>query len=101
MDPSTDPLTDHPAETIHTTHHTILDQISETIEDTRAAMKITKTDKVSIETTIEAEGTNRTQGMTRGMDFRTGMTTTNIEIGLTTEDDQTSINTTETNPEHR
>ena len=96
-----DPLTEHPAETIHTIHHTILDQISEIIADTQAAMKITKTGKVSTETTIEAEGTNRTQGMTREMGFRTGMTTTKIEIGLITEDNQTNINTTETSPEHR
>ena len=47
MDLSTDPFTDHPAETVHTTHHTILDQISETIADMRAAMKIIKTGKVS------------------------------------------------------
>ena len=94
--------TDLPAETVLTIHHTILDQISETIVDTQAAMKITKTDKVSTGTTIEIEDTNRTHGTTREiMDFRTGMTITTIETGLTTEDDQPNTNTTQTNPEHR
>ena len=69
--------------------------------DSQATAKITRTDKVSIQTTIETEGINRTQGTTRGMGSRTGMTTTKIEIGLITEDDQTNINTTETNPEDR
>ena len=92
-----DPSTDLPTETTHT----ILDQISETIADTWAAMKIIKTDKISPGTTTETEGISRTHGTTKGMGFKTGMTTTKIEIGLTTEDDQTNNNTTETNPEHR
>ena len=103
MDLSTDPLTDHPATagTVHTIHHTILDQISEAIADMQVTMKTTKTDKVSTGTTIETEGTNRTQDTTRGTGFKTGMTVTKIEIGLTTRDDQININTTETSPEHR
>ena len=97
-----DPLTDLPAtaETTHTTHHTILDQISEAIADTQAT-KTAKTDKASTKTTIETEGTRRTHGMTREMGSRTGMTTTKIETGLTTEDDQTNTNITETNQRHR
>ena len=101
MDLSADPLTDLPTDTTHTIHQTILDQISETIADTWATMKIIKTDKISTGTTTETEGTSRTHGMTRGMGFRTGMTTIKIEIGLIREDDQTNTNTTETNPEHR
>ena len=68
-----DPLTDHRAEAVHTIHHTILHQISETTVDTRATMKIAKTDKISTGTTIETEGTNRTHGTTREMGFRTGI----------------------------
>ena len=95
-----DLLTDPPAEIVHTIHHTILDQISETIMDTQA--KITRTDKVSTGTTIETEVTSKIHGMTKQiMSFKTGMTTTKIEIGLTTEDDQPNTNTTEINPEHR
>ena len=95
-------MTDLQAEAAHTIHHTILDHISETIVDTQAAMKTTKTDKVSTGTTIETEDTNRTHDMIREiMTFRTGMTIIKIETGLTTEDDQPNTNTTETNPEHR
>ena len=101
MDPSTDSLTDLQAETAHTLHHTILDQISEAIAVTQATLKITKTDRISTGTTIETEVTNRTYGMTRGMSFKTGMTTIKIERGLKTEDDQTNINTTDFNPELR
>ena len=92
--------TNLPAEIAHTIHHTILDQISETIADTQA--KIPRTDKVSPGTPIEAEGTSRTCGMTREiMGSKTGMTTNKIEIGLTTGDDQLNTNTAEINPEHR
>ena len=70
--------------------------------DTQATVRITKTDKVTTETTTEIKGTNRTHGMTREiMVTRTGMTITKIGTGWTIEDDQPSINTTETNPEHR
>ena len=48
------------------------------------------------------KGTNRTHSMTREtMATRTGMTIIKTGTGLTIEDDQPSINTTETNPEHR
>ena len=95
-------MTDLQAGTAHTIHHIILDLISEITVDTQAAMRITKTDKVTTETTIEIKGTNRTHGMTREiMATRTGMTIIKIGTGLTIEDDQPSINTTETNPEHR
>ena len=98
MDPSTDPS----VETVHTIHHTILDQMSEKIADTQATMKITKTEKVSTGTTIETEGTNRIHDTTREiMGFKTGMTTTKTETGLTTEDNQPNTKTTETNLEHR
>ena len=96
-------MTDLPtiAETTHTTHHTIhhtiLDHISEIIADTRT----TKIDRTSTGTTIETEGTNITTGTTRGMGFRTVMTITKIETGLTTEEDQTNINNTGTNRERK
>ena len=86
---------------MHTTHHIILDQISETTVDTLAMMKTAKTDKISTGTTIETEGTNRTHGMTRETGFRTAMTINKIETGLTIGDNQPNTNTTGTNPEHR
>ena len=98
MVPLTDPLTDllAIAGTTHTTcctiHHIILDQILDT-----KVMTATKTDRISAETTIEAEDTNITTGTTRGMDSKTGMTITDS----TTEDDQTNTNTTRTNQNHR
>ena len=102
MVPSMNHLTDLPAiaGTTHTTHHTIhhivLEQISEAISDTKV-MTATKTDIISAGTTIEAEGTNKTTSMTRGMDSKTGMTITDS----TTEDGQTNTNTTRTNQRHR
>ena len=102
MDPSMDLSTDLQAGTAHTIHHIILDLISEITVDTQAAMRITKTDKVTTETTTEIKGTNRTHSTTREiMATRTGMTIIKIGTGSTIEDDQPSINTTETNPEHR
>ena len=101
MDPSTDPLTDLQVEAAHTLHHIILDQISEAIVDIQATPKITKIDRISTGTTIETEVTNRTYGTTRGMGFKTGMTTTKVEIGLKTEDDQTNTNTIDSNHELR
>ena len=102
MVPSMDPLTDLPAiaETTHTTHYTIhhiiLDQISEAITDIKVTTA-TKTDIISAGTAIEAEGTNKTTGMTRGMDSKTGMTITDSK----TEDDQTNTKNTRTNQKHR
>ena len=98
MDLSTDPLTDLQGGTANTTHYLILDQISETTMGTQ--VRITRTDRTSTETTAETEDTNKILGMTREIIvFRTGMTTTKTEIGLTTGEDQTNTNTTETNPE--
>ena len=97
-----DLLIDLQARTAHTIHHIILDLISEITVDTQAAMRITKTDKVTTGTTTEIKVTNRTHGTTREiMTTRTGMTIIKTGIGLTIEDDQPSINITETNPEQR
>ena len=94
--------TDCQAEAAHIIHHTVLDQISETIAATQATMKATTIDKPTTETTIETEDTNRTHGMIKEIiAFRTGMTTTKTGMGLTTEDDQLNTDTTEINPEHR
>ena len=74
MDPSRDLSTDLQAETARIIHYTILDQISETIAVTQAAMKTTITDKPTTGTTIETEGTNKTHGMTKEIiAFRTGI----------------------------
>ena len=84
-----DCLTDLPAiaGTTHTTHctihHKILDQISEIVADIKATTS--KADKTLTETTTEVEGTNKTTGMTRGVDSRTGM----IATDSTTLDNQT------------
>ena len=97
-----DLLTDFQAGTAHTIHHTILDQISEKIVDTQAAMSTTKTEKATTGTTIEIKGTNRTHSMTREIiAIRSGMTTIKIETGSTKEDGQPSTNITETSLEHR
>ena len=56
-----------------------------------------KIDGTSTGTKIEPEGTIKTTGMIRGMGFRTGMTITGIETGLTIGEDQTNTNTTKTN----
>ena len=92
--------TDHHTEIIHSTHHKILDQITE-VTATPAAM-IHKIDKASTETTAETEDTNNNQYTNReARPTRTGMTTIKIEIGLTTEQDQTNINTTDISTKHR
>ena len=93
-------MTDHQAETIHSTHHKILDQITE-VTATPATM-IHTTDKATTETTAETEGTSNNRDMIREIKTtKTGMTTPKIEIGLTIEEDQTNINTTETNTKHK
>ena len=56
----------------------------------------TKTDRISADNN-RGRGYNRTTGMTRGMDSKTGMKITD----LTREDDQTNTNTTRTNQKHR
>ena len=56
------------------------------------------TDRTTTETMAETEITNNNQDMNREIrTTQTGMTITKIEIGTTTEGDQTNINTTETN----
>ena len=65
-----DVLTDLQAETAHTIHHTILDQISEAIADTQSATKINTTDKLTTGTSIETEATNRTHNTTRNNSFQ-------------------------------
>ena len=83
--------TDLQAGTAHTIHHITLDLICEITVDTQTAMRITKTDKVTTETTIEIKGTNRTHGTTREiMVTRTGMIIIKIGRGLTIEDDPLS-----------
>ena len=94
-----DPLTDLPAGTVHTIHHSILDQISETTMGTRVT---TKMDRTSAEKIVETEVTNKITGLTKEIiAFKTDTATTKTEIGLTIEDDQTNTNTTEISPEHR
>ena len=85
MDPSMVPSTDLQAEIAHTTHHLILDQISETTMGTQVTT--TRTDRISSKTT-ETEITNKIIGMIREIiAFKIGMTTIKIETGLTTEED--------------
>ena len=97
MGPSTDlpAIAETTHKICHIIYHTILDQISEAIVDTRI-MKAAKTDRTSTEATTETEGTNKTTSMTRGMGSKTGMTITRTETGSTTGDDQTNTNTTKT-----
>ena len=100
MDPGTDLSTDHHTEIIHSTHHKTLDQITE-VTATPAMMTHT-VDKASTETTVETEDTNNNRNTNREIrTTRTGMTTTKIETGLTTEEDQININTTEASTKHR
>ena len=96
MDPGTDHSTDHQAKIIHSIHHKILDQITEAAI-TQVTMMGT-TDRMTTETAAETEVTSNNQGMNREIKTtQTGMTITKIEIGLTTEEDQTNTNTTGTN----
>ena len=56
------------------------------------------TDRTTAETVAEIEITNNNKNMNKEIrTTQTGMTITKIETGLTTEGDQTNINTTETN----
>ena len=60
------------------------------------------TNRDTTETTIETGDTNITQDMNR--EAKTTKTDTMIiktETGLTTEEDQTNISITETNPKHK
>ena len=100
MDPGTVRSTDHHIETTHSIHHKILDQITGVIAT--PAMRIHKIDKASTETTAETEGSNNNRDMNRETKVtRTGMKIINIETGLTTGEDQTNTNTTETSIKHR
>ena len=102
MDPSMDLLTDLQVETVHIIPHSILDQITEITTATPTTATFQTPDNVTTETTIEAEDINKTQDTTKETKTtKTGMITIKIEIGLTTEDDQTNTNTIETNQEHR
>ena len=100
MDPGTDLSAHHHTEIIHSTHHKILDQITEVTAT--PTMMIHRIDKASAETTAETEDTNNNRDTNRkARTTRTGMTTIKIEIGLTTEGEQTNINTKEINTKHR
>ena len=60
------------------------------------------TDRTTAETMAETEITNNNQDMNREIrTTQTGMTITKIEIGSTTEGDQTNTNTIETNTKLR
>ena len=89
------------AETVHTIHHTILDQITG-IATTIPVVTTHTTDRPTTETTIETEDSNRTQDMTKETrTTKTGMITIKIETGSTTEDDQKNTNTTGTSQRHK
>ena len=96
-------LIDHLTETTHSTPHRILDLVTE-ITTTQAAMIHTTptANKVTTETTTGIEATSRTRDMSKETQTtKTGMITTKIEIGLTTEEEQTNTNTTEINTRHK
>ena len=95
-------LRDFQAETVHIIPHSILDQITEIITVTLTTVIAHTTDRVTTETTTGTEDTNKTQDMTKETRIsKTGMITTRIETGLTTEDDQINTNITETSQEHK
>ena len=95
-----DLLTDYHTEIIHSTHHKVLDQITEVTAT--PAMMIHRIDKALAETTAEIEDTNNNRDTNReARTTRTGMTTIKIEIGLTTGEDQINTNTTGTYTKHR
>ena len=99
MDPSMDNLTDPLVEITHTTHHSILDQISETTMGTQTTTRI---DRTSTGKTMKTEVTNKITGLIKEIiASKTGTPTTKTETGLTTKEDQTNINTTEANQRHR
>ena len=94
---------DHLVETTHSTLHKILDLVTETTTTQVAMTHTTPTaDKATTETTTGTEATSRTRDTSKEIrTTKTGMITTKIEIGLTTEGDQTNTNTTETNTRHK
>ena len=108
LEPTTDQETDlgtthstnHHKEIILSTHHTVLDQITE-ITATPVA-RTTKIDKVSTETTLGVRDTNKRRDTIRETNTTsTDTTITKTETGLITEEDQTNINTIETNIKHK
>ena len=103
MGPSMDLLTNHQVETTHLTLHKTLDLVTETTATPAAMTCTTRTaDKATTGTTTGTEVTSRTSDMNKEIQTtKTGMIITKIEIGLTTEGDQTNTNTTETNTRHK
>ena len=92
-DPSMDLLTDLPVEIAHTTHHSILDQISERAMCTQTT---TRVDRTSTEKIMETEGTNKIMGLTKELTAsQTGTTTAKTETGMTIKEDQINTSTTE------
>ena len=78
----------------------ILDLITE-VTTTPVTMTLT-TDRITTEITAETQDTSNNQDTNREIRVtRTGMKTIKIETGLTTEEDQTNTNITETNTKHR
>ena len=95
-------MTDHQAETTHLTHHKILDLITEVTTSPGPVAMTHMADRVTTEITAETEDTSNNQDTNREIKItKTGMKTIKIETGLTTEEDQTNTNTTETNTKHR
>ena len=93
-------MTNHHKEIILSTHHTVLDRITE-ITVTPVA-RTTKIDKVSTETTLEVRDTNKRRDTIRETNTTsTDTTITKTETGLITEEDQTNTNTIEINIKHR
>ena len=103
MGPSTGLSIDHPVETTHSTLHKILDLVTEPTATQITMTHTTPTaDKATTETITGTEATSRTRDMSKEIRItKTGMITTKMKIGLTTEGDQTNTNTTETNTRHK
>ena len=100
MDPSTDLMTDPQVETTPSTPQIILDLVTETTATPTTMTNTTGRD--TIETTVETGNTNTIQDLnSEAKTIITGMITIKIEIGLTTEEDQTNTNITGTNPKHK
>ena len=84
--------TDHQAEIIHLTHHKILDQITE-VAVTPVTM-IHTTDKATIETTTETEGTSNNRVYEqRNQNYQNRYDNNQDRNRLTIEEDQTNTNT--------
>ena len=93
-------MTNHHKEIILSTHHTVLDQITEIT--VAPVARTTKIDKVSTETTLEVRDTNKCRDKIRETNTTsTDTTITKTETGLITEEDQTNTNTIGINIKHR